>query len=413
VIPVPESRIVQFEKLAFGMFVHWGLYSQLGRGEWIKRFENIPMSDYAKLKDTFTADECDPAAWVGIAKEAGMKYICLTTRHHEGFSLYDTRGLSDFDAVHSPAHRDIVAEFVKACRSEDITPFFYHTTLDWYNETFETDFDTYLEYLRRSIEILCTNYGHIGGFWFDGNWSKPNADWKEDQLYATIRKHQPDAIIVNNTGLFALGKQGHPEIDSVTYEQGRPEPLNREGMKKYIAAEMCQTMNQHWGIATNDLHYLSPKDCIETLCACRKLGANYLLNIGPTASGRIPDYEASVLRRVGQWVKIGDKVIREGKPCKIKAYNSDFALQTDDAVYLFIHHLTINGCDHVTVTGDGGGAGPRAFDGINKKVISAKWLDNNESLRFSQSADGLFCLSATGFPYGSDLVVRIAELRYR
>ena len=142
-----------------------------------------------------------------------MRYICLATRHHEGFSLYDTQGLTDFDALHSPAKRDLVAEFVEGCRMYDIVPFFYHTTLDWYQENFEKDFDVYLDYLNKSIEILCTHYGPIGGFWFDGNWSKLDADWKENRLYATIRKLQPEAIIVNSTGLFAQGALGNPEID--------------------------------------------------------------------------------------------------------------------------------------------------------------------------------------------------------
>ncbi len=234
-LPEPEPRIERFEKLAYGMFVHWGLYSQLGKGEWVKFLENIPMHDYAKLKDTFTANEYDPRTWARVAKEAGMKYICLTTRHHEGFSLYDTRGLNDFDAVHSPAGRDLVEEFVKGCQSEGIVPFFYHTTLDWYQASFEKDFKTYIDYLCSSIEILCRHYGPVGGFWFDGNWSKPDADWQEGRLYGIIRKYQPEAMIINNTGLQAKGVVGHQEIDSVTFEQGRPDPINREGMEKYVA----------------------------------------------------------------------------------------------------------------------------------------------------------------------------------
>ena len=187
---------------------------------------------YQKLKDSFTAEGFDAERIALCAKNAGCKYIVLTTRHHEGFSLYDTCGLSDFDAPHSPAGRDLVREFTDACRRHGLVPFFYHTTLDWYNKDFENDFGSYLEYLRKSVEILCTNYGKIGGLWFDGNWSKPDADWKESELYATIRKHQPEAIIVNNTGLHARGARGEQEIDVVTFEQGRPAPMNREGMSK-------------------------------------------------------------------------------------------------------------------------------------------------------------------------------------
>jgi len=407
-VPKPLPRIENFEKLAFGMFIHWGLYSQLGRGEWVKFIEKIPTSEYAKLKDTFTAEKFDASSIVSLAKQAGMRYICLTTRHHEGFSLYDTKGLSDFDVMHSPAKRDLVAEFVSACRKFDIVPFFYHTTLDWYQENYEKDFNAYLEYLNKSIEILCTNYGKIGGFWFDGNWDKPTADWKESKLYSIIRKLQPEAIIINNTGLFEQGKIGHPEIDSVTFEQGRPNPMNRDGMAKYIAAEMCQTMNMHWGIAVNDFCYFSPKEIIESLCACRKVGANFLLNVGPTAAGQIPEYEASVLKRMGQWVKIHADAVYNGKPCKINANGSgDFALETKDRVYFFIHNLNIAGPSNVTVGKKYNS--PRVFAGVSRKINLLRWIDNNEKLAFVQSADGLLAFNATAYPYGSNLVVRVAE----
>ncbi|MBQ2720805.1 MAG: alpha-L-fucosidase, partial [Clostridia bacterium] len=242
-IPVPEKRIAKFEKLGFGMFIHWGLYSQLGRGEWVQFVEKIPKEEYAKLKDTFTAKEFNGREIAKIAKRAGMNYITLTTRHHEGFSLYDTRGLNDYDAPHSPAGRDLIKDFVEGCRAEGILPMFYHTTLDWYNDDFNGNFKEYLKYLRRSVEILCTEYGEIGGLWFDGNWSKPNDDWEEDELYSLIRRNQPDAMIINNTGLDARGFVGNSYLDSVTFEQGRPTPMNREGMPKYLAAEMCQTIN--------------------------------------------------------------------------------------------------------------------------------------------------------------------------
>jgi len=252
-IPTPEPRIARFERMGYGMFIHWGLYAHLGQGEWVQHLRKVPMDEYARIKDTFTAEEFDGRQIAAIAKAAGMQYITLTSRHHDGFSLYDTRGLSDHDAPHSAAGRDLVAELIEGCRAEGISPHFYHTTLDWYQPSFHNDFDAYLDYLHQSIEVLCTSYGAIGGLWFDGNWSKPDADWKEDRLYGIIRQHQPEAMIVNNTGLSALGALGHPEIDSVTFEQGRPAPMNHEGKDKYVAAEMCQTMNRHWGIGGRGL----------------------------------------------------------------------------------------------------------------------------------------------------------------
>ena len=166
------KRIEDFEGMALGMFVHWGLYAQMGRGEWIMHQELIPKEEYSKLKNTFTAEDYDPSEWVKTAKSAGAKYMVVTTRHHDGFSLYDTCGLSDYDALHSPAGRDLIAEYVDACRAEGLVPFFYHTTLDWYQDSFQEDFDAYLDYLLHSVEILCTRYGKIGGLWFDGNWNR-------------------------------------------------------------------------------------------------------------------------------------------------------------------------------------------------------------------------------------------------
>ena len=162
--------------------------------------EQIPGAEYRKLQESFAGENFDAEKIARLAAETGMKYAVLTTRHHGGFSLYDTKGLNSFDSIHSPAGRDFTREFAEACRAEGIKPFFYHTTLDWMEEDFEKDFDRYLEYLRQSVEILCTEYGEIGGFWFDGNWSRPDADWKLDELYGMIRRLQPNALIINNTG---------------------------------------------------------------------------------------------------------------------------------------------------------------------------------------------------------------------
>ncbi len=405
----PEKRIVQFEQLAYGMFLHWGLYSILERGEWIRKLGNMPAEDYNKLSEKFTADEFDGNRIASLAKQAGMKYICITTRHHDGYSLYDTRGLCDFDAPHTAPGRDLIADFVEGCRNNGIVPFFYHTTLDWYQENFDKDFDGYLEYLRASVEVLCTNYGKIGGLWFDGNWSKPDADWKVDQLYATIRKHQPDAMIVNNTGLTARGEVGHPEVDSVTFEKGLPRPIDRKAMSKYVASEMCDTFNSNWGISTLDFNYISPASIIKKLCICRKVRANYLLNIGPEASGRIPDYEVATLKKVSKWIELVGEALYKGKCISTKTHNGDFALEYKDRIYLFIHELPISGDINVVLKSTGENL--RAFGGIRKQITSAKWLDNNHLLDYSQNNEaGIFTLDATHQMYGTDLVVRIAEL---
>ena len=405
-IPQPAQRIVDFEKLGFGMFVHWGLYSQLGMGEWTYLIHRRNMEEYKRLKDTFTAADFDAEELVLTAKRAGCKYITLTTRHHEGFSLYDTCGLSDFDAPHSPAGRDLVREFVDACRKHDIVPFFYHTTLDWYQKDFEENFDAYLEYLRKSVEILCTNYGKIGGLWFDGNWSKPNADWKLDELYGTIRRHQPDAMIINNTGIHELGKTGHPEIDSVTFEQGRPTPMNREGMPKYISAEMCCTINDHWGVGYGDLNYKSPKELIECLCDCRKVGANLLLNIGPGPQGSIEPIQKALMGLLGDWMKLFGEAIYEGRPYASHSVGKNVIMRGDGCLYLLCYDLGVRGHENVTVPGKY--CGVYAFSGVQERIKEITWMDNGEKLSFTQSDDAL-TVNLTGTPYGTSYCVRVAK----
>jgi len=409
-IPKPFKYVADFEQLGLGLFVHWGLYSQMGKGEWI--FDNIdmPMSEYMKLKDTFTAEDFDADALCEFALEAGCKYITLTTKHHEGFALYDACGLNnDFDAPHSPAKRDLIREFVDACNRHGLKPFFYHATLDWFKkDEYDNDWDTYLEYIRQSVELLCKNYGKVGGFWFDGNWSRQDADWKCSELYKTIRKYQPEAIIVNNTGMIARGALGDIEIDSVTFEQGTPEPMNRDGMPKYLAAEMCQTINNHWGIGANDINYKSPAELIENLCACRRVGANYLLNIGPTAQGGIAPYHKELFKLIGIWMRHFGEAIYNGRPYSAKCFGKNFILKSVDgkSLYIFVHELDTGGSVDVMVGGKYKGA--YGFSGVTDNIKSLKWMDNNEELKFIQG-EGMLCFDATGYEYGKSLVVRVAK----
>ncbi len=407
-IPKAEKYILDFEQLGFGMFVHWGLYSQLGRGEWVFDMEKMDMAEYKKLAESFTAEDFDAETLALTAKNAGCRYITLTTRHHEGFSLYDTCGLNDFDAPHSAAKRDLIREFVDACRKYDIVPFFYHTTLDWYNSDFENDFDKYLEYLRKSVEILCKNYGKIGGLWFDGNWSKPDEDWKESELYATIRRYQPEAIIVNNTGLDARGVVGNPEIDSVTFEQGKPTPMNREGMPKYLAAEMCHTVNDHWGIGRYDINYKSPRELVESLCDCRKVGANYLLNIGPEAQGGINPFQKQLFSLIGEWMNTYGEAIYNGRPYPAEGTGRNFMLKSTDGkyLYMFAYDLGYIGDEHVTA--DNKYVGSYAFGKVTDRISSIEWMDNGEGLRFIQG-DGMLCVNMTGYEYGKSYGVRVAK----
>lgn len=406
---IPDKRIEQYEKLGFGLFMHWGLYSIPATGAWTRSLDKIPDEQYAQLMKQFTAENWRPREIAALAKEAGMRYCVLTTRHHEGFSLYDTRGLSTYDAPHSAAGRDLVEEFVDGCRAEGIVPFFYHTTLDWHNPDFENDFPAYLQYLRESVKILCTNYGKIGGFWFDGNWSRRDADWQEGELYKIIRQYQPEATILNNPGWTTPGVLTHPEVDIACFEQGEPKRQNRSGEGKYVAAEMCQTMGGNWSCGKYDFDYKSVPELIRMLSICRREGANYLLNVAPEGDGSFPGMARETMYKLGEWIRLYSKPFYEGRPTDIAGMGGDFALRTPDGrLYLYIMDLSGR---HEEARENLAGKGVRVFSGIHEKVKSVRWMDNGENLDFFQDVnDGTFCFHATAFGRCRDTIVRVAEV---
>jgi len=403
---IPD-RLQAFERQGFGLFLHWGLYSQLERGEWFWHHHHHPRADYVALQQTFTAANFDARAWCRLAKGAGCRYVVLTTRHHEGFSLYDTRGLNTFDAPHAPAGRDLVAEFSAACEAEGLGKYFYHTTIDWWHPDFAQNWPAYIAYLRQSVEILCTRYGRVDGFWFDGNWARPEANWELDALYGMIRQHQPEAILVNNSSTGALGADDrHPEIDVRTFEQGRPTRAKAGG--RYRSGEMCETITSHWGVARHDYSFKSPAEIIDRLVACRSVGANLLLNVAPEADGEIPAYESALLQIVGRWISVCPEAIYNGRPTALLCRAGDAVIQVGSTYYMFVGHLPIAGNTHLH---HGDGAGPRTIQGELPVVKKVDWADTGEVLTFTQDVShGLFTCDATAFPYGDQRIWRIARL---
>lgn len=410
-VPERPSYLADFEALGFGIFVHYGLYSQLGRGEWAYWMGDRDMNRYKKLFDSFTAENFDAERICACAARAGAKYVNLTTRHHDGFSLYDTCGLSDYDAPHSPAGRDLVREFCDACSKYGLVPFLYHTTLDWYQSSFNENFDAYLGYLKDSVEILCKNYGKIGGFFFDGNWIKPKADWREDELYGMIRRYQPDAVIINNTGLHARGRAGSEYLDVVTFEQGNVRKIDRDGAKRYYAGEVCMTMNTHWGHAENDFNYKSPAELIKTLCECREAGSNFLLNISPGKDGSLSGYQEAALGVVGDWMRINGAAVYNGRPTvypdEIGSASGVGTMISEDKKTLYFICYQLGKIGDTNVTVDGKYSGAVGFGNVNCKIKEIRWLDNGCPLEFTQG-EGMLSVKFTGYEYGSDLCVRIA-----
>ncbi len=396
-----HKRVLDFEKLGLGMFVHFGIYSVLGKGEWAQSCLMIPREEYEALARRFRPKPTWAKELAAAARGAGCRYITLTARHHDGFSLYDTKGLSDFDAPHC-CGRDLIKEFVDACREEGLLPFFYHTLLDWHMETYQTDFPEYLRYLRSSVELLCTSYGSIGGIWFDGMWDQPQADWEEDALYSMIRSHQKDAMLINNTGMDALGALGNIELDSVTFERGKPQPINLETSPRNIASEMCEVMNDHWGYAAGDYNYKSMAEIIGSLAQCRRCRANFLLNSGPMADGSLRLLDRGILETLGQWVRDNEEALRLPVPTgiEIAGREQDFLLRHEKSLYLFVADAPMFNNPH----------GDRIEEfPLEESIVSACWLDSGEPLPFSQD-NGTARITATPFHYGSNSTVRVAKI---
>lgn len=396
------NYIENFKKLGYGMFNHFGLYSVLGTGEWTLNINKVDHEKYNELLNKFKVRKDWAKRLVRTAKKVGCKYITITTRHHDGFSLYDTKGLNNFDAPHSASGRDLIREFVDECNKEGIVPFFYHTLLDWYNPDYKNNFPKYIDYLYKSIEILCTSYGKIGGFWFDGMWDKPDEDWQQDRIYGMIRKYQPEAMIINNTGLNALGQTGHIEIDSVTFERGKPCFVDTS--KKPIAGEMCEGITDHWGYAKNDICLKSAKELIETLIDCRKYNCNFLLNTGLMGNGLISDGEKSILEGIGKWISVNKSFIYNARGTDILANNADI-LYDGEYYYAIIKKVPMRTNVNVTITEDN----KIVTIKTDKKIVSARWLDNGKSVKDIKKNS----FPVEPFDYGYSYGARVVRFKFK
>ena len=239
-------------------------------------------------------------------------------------------------------------------------------------------------------------------------WAHWENYWEEDTLYGLIRRHQPNAMIINNTGMQKRGQLGHIELDSITFERGKPLPLNMEGVPKYLASEMCQIFNSHWGYAAEDLNYMAPAELIRQICDCRRCGSNMLLNVGPMADGYLRLIDAAYLDVIGQWVKMHDEAIRAPRPTDIAVEGkpNDFVLRDGNTYYLFCNGLPMMADENVQLAEGGDFTSTFALD---QKILSATWLDNGAEVKFEQQ-NGKTNLLTVPFTYGRHLVVRVAKL---
>jgi len=304
-----DARMQWWRDARFGMFIHWGLYSipagewngkrAKGYAEWIMAKGRIPKEEYAKLQGQFNPTKYDPAAWVALAKGAGMKYIVITSKHHDGFCLFDSKH-TDYDMGGTPYGRDLLKPLAEECHRQGIKIGWYHSIMDWHHPLAGgKTFPDYVAHLKNQCRELLTNYGDIGVMWFDGEWIK---DWTAPQgveLEKFLRGIQPN-LIVNNR----VGKRGRSPGDFGTPEQKIP--ATGLGDSDW---ETCMTINGTWGYSKFDNGWKSAESLVRNLSDIASKGGNLLLNVGPTAEGEIPPPSVERLQQMGQWLKVNGEAI--------------------------------------------------------------------------------------------------------
>jgi alpha-L-fucosidase len=304
-----------YQDARFGMFIHWGIYSELGAGEWVMQEHRIPISDYEKLALQFYPVRFDPKQWVAVAKAAGMKYITVTSRHHDGFAMFETKQ-SDWNIVQrTPYGKDVMRMLADECHRQGIKLFFYYSQLDWHHPDYfplggtghsagrpnHGDWNRYLDFMNGQLTELLSNYGEMAGIWFDGMWDRPDANWQLDGTYSLIHRLQPQALIVANHH-----KKPNPGEDVQTFERDLPGE-NKAGLSGAAIGELpletSDTVNRSWGFNFRDNDFKSTPELVEYLVRAAGKNANLLLNVGPMPNGEIPEEEVNRLREVGQWVE--------------------------------------------------------------------------------------------------------------
>ena len=348
-----EERMRWFTEGRFGMFIHWGVYSvpagaygdKKGSGEWLMENAQIPVSKYEQFAQQFNPVKFDAKEWVRIAKDAGMKYIVITAKHHDGFSMYRS-DLTDWGIKATPFQRDPLKELAEACKEADIKLCFYYSIMDWHHADWPErrtwndrakgvpDMNRYTEFMKGQLTELLTRYGPIGILWFDGDSEKP---WKQEDgfdLYYYLRSIQPNLIINNRIAKARDIKTENPAAgDFGTPEQRIP----KQGQVPVLPWESCMTINETWGFDKSDHEFKSTRTLVRNLVDCAGKGGNYLLNVGPTAEGLIPEKSVERLREVGEWMKVNGEAIYGTISANMEELPSGcLATQKGDKVYLHL-----------------------------------------------------------------------------
>ena len=394
----------------FGMFIHWGLYALPARHEWIKNLEKITEEKYQKYFEYFDPDMYDPREWARAAKKAGMKYAVLTTKHHEGFCLFDS-AYTDYKAANTKAGRDLVREYVDAFREEGLKVGFYYSLIDWHHPDFPIDplhprrdddnidelnkgrdIRRYAEYMRNQVTELLTNYGKIDILWFDfsypnseyrGMKGKGKLDWEAEELIATARRLQPEIIIDNRTEI---------EQDLWTPEQYQPTDWIRDDDGNRVVWEACQTFSGSWGYHRDESTWKTPEMLIRMLVNTVSCGGNLLMNVGPTARGYFDDRAVNALDAIGSWMKYNSRSIYGCTQSEFKAPADVRYTQKEGRLYVHIYAYPYR---HLRLPG------------LADKVDYAQFLHDNSEIFFEEK-DGDIVLE---LPYVKpNQIVPVVEL---
>jgi len=368
--PDQQRRMKWWHEAKFGMFIHFGLYAARGRHEWDMEDEAVPILEYQKLTAGFNPAPGSARKWAQLAKAAGMKYMVLTSKHHEGFCNWDTK-LTNYNAVQFGSKRDVIREFVEAARAEGLRCGFYYSLMDWHHpdgarcQTDPAARRRFVDYTHGLIRELMTNYGKIDILWYDVSWPLDAAGWESEKMNQMVFSLQPD-IIVNNRNRLA-GDFSTPEQTVKGEEGGR-------------AWESCMTLNDSWGFQRADDNWKTPRTVIRNLITCARDGGNYLLNIGPEPDGSIPPESVRILTEAGDWMKTGGQAVYGAERCQVA--RSTYANFTRKGNTLYMHVHFWPGSDV-------------SISGLRQKVLSARLLKNGQAAKVSQ--DGFRTL-ITGLP---------------
>lgn len=350
--PTPENlqRRQEFEGFRFGIFLHWGIYSTFAQGEWYLN-SGINGGEYMKAADAFYPHRFDAEEWVSAIKESGARYITFTSRHHDGFSMWDTRH-SDFNIVRAtPFRRDVLRELSDACQREGIRLHLYYSILDWLRPDYPVgrtgrktgrqlrpNYDSYFQFMKYQVNELITQYGPIGGLWLDGYWDHDEDatpfQWRMEEFYRYAHSLQPDLLIGNNHHIAPLEGE-----DFQMFERDLPGE-NKAGLSgqeiSKLPLEMCQTMNGMWGYKVSDTNYKSTEELITLLVRAAAKGSNLLLNIGPQPNGQLPHQALERLRGIGQWMRQHGNAIYNTRRGSVPEADWGVSTETDSHIYLHV-----------------------------------------------------------------------------